>query len=66
MSFHYILNPPRTLKEMGMKIFVKTVLFQLKQHNSIFQASFDHFFGLCEKHVQSMIFSAICPLKTVP
>ena len=43
MSFHYILNPPRTLKEMGMKIFVKTVLFQ---------ASFDHFLD-CAKNMFS-------------
>ena len=31
-----------TFEEMGMEVFVKNRSFQMKQHNSIVQARFDH------------------------
>ena len=38
----------------------------MKQHNSSVQAFFDHFMLWCVTHALSMMFNAICPLKTVP
>ena len=51
---------------MDMDFLLKTVLFQMKQHNSIFQACIYHCMLLCKKPVLSMMFNSICSLKTVP